>query len=321
MYNCDICSKTYRQRQSLWRHKQNCQRQHQKTSKPQVGQGIMHVPIPSQLVMPTTKSRIRSSRKYKELVKKMNEDEDDQPSPRPLTLAAERAIKEVNRMENEGELSASPPLSFQDCSSSDDEEMLSEDEDDDDGLLWEQLAIKAHNRDWTIFKCLDVYLHVYYNLENDYVYQKIMGDIDDAITFPLALDNAIDENRDIIVNAVAKCRQKQEENEILNIFGGISRVQVVQDGCKWFTGSSCYCSECKGRSLFNVFRSFALIFHAMESDDVIEKIITAVRQIGPDDVDLEDAIRQEMDENKEEIQEKYDVALARLKECGAAQLK
>ena len=245
---CSTCGKYLANRHSLSRHKKlNCPITNQAiSSQGKAGKG-MHMPIPSRIVTPSTKdltSRIRSKEKFKELYKKLNEEEDH-----PLTLAADRAIKEVNRMEHDGELSVSTP-SFQDCSSSDDEP-----EDDDDDCLWEKFALKVNN-DRTIFECLATYLHVYYNLGNDYVYQKIIGDVDDtASSFASALDNAIDRNLDFIVRSVEKCRQKDDEDEILNIFGGMARARNDHDGCQWFSGARCYCRECEGKSLFTTFRT------------------------------------------------------------------
>ena len=86
-------------------------------------------------------------------------------------------------------------------------------------------------------------------------------------------------------------------------------------------GSKCYCSECKGKSLFTTFRAFALIFHAMENDDVIEKILDTVRQIDPDEDDLGDAIDQAMEENRDAILEKFNDATVRLEECSGSGLK
>ena len=42
--------------------------------------------------------------------------------------------------------------------------------------------------------------------------------------------------------------------------------------------------------MFGVFRKFALILHAMEKDEVIEKIFDIVRQKDPDEDDLTDVI-------------------------------
>ena len=85
----------------------------------------------------------------------------------------------------------------------------------------------------------------------------------------------------------------------------MARARNDHDGCQWFSGARCYCYECKGTSLFNVFRHFALIFHAMENDRTVEKILDIVREIDPNEDEMEDAIDQAIEQNKDSILEKY----------------
>ena len=103
-----------------------------------------------------------------------------------------------------------------------------------------------------------------------------------------------------------------KDDEILNIFGGMARKRDVEDGCAWFTGLRCYCDECNGTSLLSRFRNVALIFHAMENDDVIENILDIVREIDPDEDDFEDAVDQAIEQNKVSIIEKCNEATSRL---------
>ena len=104
----------------------------------------------------------------------------------------------------------------------------------------------------------------------------------------------------------------------------MARARDDHDGCQWFSGARCYCDACKGTSLFRVFRKFALLFHMMENDDTFEKILDTVREIDPDEEmeDMEDAIDQAMEQNKDAILEKYNDTVDRLDgENGGSGLK
>ena len=214
-------------------------------------------------------------------------------------------VEKLNEAGHSGEASALFQEREED--SSGDEEMS----DKEDNFLWDKLVSKADKNSLTIFECLKVYLHLYYNLASDTVYQKIMEDVDDD-NFSSTLDDAIEKNRDFIVKSVEKCRQNLDDDEILNIFGGMARKLDVPEGCAWFTGLKCYCDECNGTSLLSRFRNFALIFHAMENDDVIENILDIVREIDPDEEDFEDAVDQAIEQNKVSIIEKCNEATSRL---------
>ena len=87
----------------------------------------------------------------------------------------------------------------------------------------------------------------------------------------------------------------------------MARFRDGQDKCAWFTGLRCYCDKCKtGKSLLRTFQNFALMFHAMENDELIEKIIDSIREIDPEDEkDLMDAVDEAMEENKDSILEKF----------------
>ena len=265
----------------------------------------MHMKIPPRIVTPAQKSKdlrgmhtaVRPVRrlatkdpKWNEIIKKLNEAEDEHPPK-----------QELKRIQDNGKLTSAPLQS-------EDEEMISEDEDWD-SFLWNKLASRAQKY---IFRCLEDYLLLYYNLDDDPVYEKIMDDVDETKSFNSALDDAIEKNRDFIVESVEKCRQNlnkshddDDDIEPINIFGGMARARDVQDGCAWFTGLKCYCDECSGKSLLSTFRNYALIFHAMENDDLIEKIIDVVRTRDPDEEDLKAAIVGALEENKDSILEKY----------------
>ena len=160
---------------------------------------------------------------------------------------------------------------------------------------------------------------MYYDLEDDDAYQKIMSDISEmrllspTMSFTSALRDAIDQNRDLIVSSVEDCRNNCQDccGDILTIWCVMGN-RYVKDECRWFSGSRCHCHECDGASLLRQFRKYALLFHAMENDDTIQRIMDAVREESPDEDDLDDTIKRVMDENSDSIFKKYYTARGKL---------
>ena len=217
----------------------------------------------------------------------------------------------------------------------DDEEDDSDDDDADDGqsddaddgqsedsemddakldeFLWQKFVIKCHNRDWSIFQCLSPYLHVYYYLPNDTTYQEIMEDVkknETMMSFPAALGKAIKKHDNLIITSVENCRGCDHGDNELTIWCAMGK-RAIPYGCQWFTGSKCLCDECNGQSLLSIFRQVALLFHAMDAGDVIQKVI---KEVGGEEEDIMESIQNVMQKNKELILEKYYEARDELRE-------
>ena len=144
----------------------------------------------------------------------------------------------------------SMPLSSHHCES--DEEMSSgeeassvssAEEDGEEGEttdLWVNFVEIANNSDDTILECLRPYLRVYYDLEDDDAYQKIMKDVmrllSPIMSFTSALRDAIDQNRDLIVSSVEHCRNNCQDfcGDILTIWC-VMGSRYVKDECRWFS--------------------------------------------------------------------------------------
>ena len=199
----------------------------------------------------------------------------------------------------------------------DSEEMdsdVSMDEGDADEMLWDGLVIACNNTGSNIFGVLQVYMDLYNKRETDDLYQEILEDVKKAemtMTLADALDHAIEKNKDSITESVVSCRRDDDDG--LNLWCTMAQ-RDVKPRCKWFTGDECACNECKGTSLLKKVRHFAEIFHAMENDDVVQKIDEVVDERS-EDMDRDEAIKQAIEEYKEDIQEKYQEARNRLKRC------
>ena len=236
----------------------------------------------------------------------------------PTTLAANDAIKKLYRLKEEGKLITNLPLPPHPCENmSDDEdnsseEVSSEVEDDEETFdVWSHLVRSAVRSKETIFECLNEQLQYYYHMVNSSTYEKIIGDIKNMLSqsptmsFESTLDKSIKENKELIVRTVEDCRNDLEDHNAMNIWCAMAD-RHVQDGCQWFSGSECNCNECNGASLCNRFRIKALLFHGMEKDDVIGKIILQIKMMdGLEEDALEDEIKREIEKYRDIILETF----------------
>ena len=183
-----------------------------------------------------------------------------------------------------------------------------------DEYLWEIFAVKCLKEDWSILECMHQYLALYHELERDEPYEEIMEDVKKAQTngkwcFTKALDWAIEKNKDLITSLVADYRDGDDYDGMLPTIWDIM-ASPDQFGCKWFTGTECDCNG-NGCSWLNKFRSFALIFHAMDMDEIVGNIDKAVDERS-EDTTRDEAIDKELKVREEAILERFKEAKERL---------
>ena len=280
---CEDCAKTFVHRQSLFRHKKKCK-----------GSSV-HVPMPASYRKEIVSSDNHTA-KLKQL-SKLIEDADE------VSLCKDSDDVSVNDDTTDEESSA--------------EEFI-DDEERYDHQLWFLLCIKCFKHDLSIYECMFRTLTLYFALEKDAPYQKIMDDVEkkekQGLSFVDALDNAIEKNQDLIEEAVAEYRDKtlHWRDEPINVWRYIAIPSKYR--CDWFTKTECRC-ERNTCSLLKTFRYFALTMHAMEIDDLMQDLIEAVRN-RDDDITRDDALDMELKAREQSILSKFMEAKNRMDRGG-----
>ena len=183
--------------------------------------------------------------------------------------------------------------------------------------LWEHFAVMSQRDKQSILLTVITYLNSYLEFQKDPSYQIIMNDVisnEKYMAFKPALINAIRKHRDLILQSVEKCRRNcTHDPHSTNIWCILADQSINQDCC-WFSGSECFCNDCKGASIFRSFYHFATIFHIMETkDELIHKILKDAQS--ENSRDLLDGIISAVEKNEEAIQRKMDEAIQSLNRC------
>ena len=187
---------------------------------------------------------------------------------------------------------------------SDDDSVQFEESDsecpDDDNFLWEKLAITTSISNDPI-EVFGGYIYLYMQSEDDELFDKMMDQISNAIYKPIAIEHAIDENYDTIV-------------EYINDKNHGFWYEIGKEGkkwkCEWFSGNECDCTDCKGLSVRDVVKGYIKLFLEMQNDELIQKIESDIDEM--EDLPLCTRIDHTVTKYADDIEEKLQEARNKL---------
>ena len=278
-HQCDNCSKHFASRQSRWRHEQKCGKTFS------VGDNLkIHEDLHC------TNKNVGSGRAGLAT----------SPEVHPSTLAANRAMKEMHRMQNEGKLTTLIPHIQSDNESDEgtdedmDEEAESSDGDadiiadsDEDDYAWTLISMGKRGDDKDVLMHFTGLLLMYIQSKHDAVIRKIMKDAGtleaSGMKFGKALGASIIKNRKAIELKMSTCdiASGKENMELWATF-------VEKDTkfwCKWNTGRKCHCKDCPDECMLRSIGWRFYEFHFMDKDRLVQTIVKLIED--SDDIDNE----------------------------------
>ena len=197
------------------------------------------------------------------------------------------------------------------CVASSDEDSI--DDDDNDFNLWEHFVVFTSGmKKWSIFDTICYFLSPYILRSEDDTYTEIMYDVEQALQYQNmsyvdALDYALAKNKDSILTSVDTALNDDcGDDDSFTIWCALAALGNKNKGCHWLSYSPCYCNECCGICMTIHLKYMLLMFHHMDTDDIIYAVMESINQIlqADDKVTLFDASEIAVGEHKKDIVEK-----------------
>ena len=182
--------------------------------------------------------------------------------------------------------------SFVDTSS--DEDGVDVTGSDEDGMndvdfdLWENFVeFTIEIKKWTILDTLCYFLIPYYLRSEDDTYKEIMYDVEEALHYQNmsyldALSCALEKNKQIVLTSIANARVCDADDSF-DIWSALAALDNKNKECNWLSYSPCYCNDCCGTCVIIHLEYMLLMFHHMDTDEVIFAVMKSINQILKDD--------------------------------------
>ena len=215
------------------------------------------------------------------------------PEVHPSTLAANRAMKEMHRMREEGKLTTLIPHIHSDNESDEDtdedmdEEAESSDGDadtiadsDEDDYAWTLISMGKRGDDKDVLMHFTGLLLTYIQGKDDAVIRKIMKDADKLEASGAKIEQAL------AIVIIQNKKAIQLKMSTYNIASGEETCELwataaqkdVKFWCNWNSGRKCNCEDCPNQSMLQLIAWYSYIFHFMDKDRLVETIVEEVEE-------------------------------------------
>ena len=200
------------------------------------------------------------------------------------------------------------------CAASSDVDSIDDDDDDDNDFnLWEHFVeFTSGMKKWSIFDTVCYFLSPYILRSEDDTYKEIMYDVELALqyqnmSYTDALDYALEKNKDSIFTSIDTALNDDcGDDDSFTIWCALAALRNKNKGCHWLSYSPCYCNECCGICMTIYLKYMLLMFHHMDTDDIIYDVMGSITRIlqADDKVTLFDASEIAVQEHRNDIVEK-----------------
>tara|TARA_Y100000296_G_scaffold83721_1_gene115398 strand:- start:13 stop:1059 length:1047 start_codon:yes stop_codon:yes gene_type:complete len=282
MIECSNCSKVMRS-DNLGRHKKTC--------RSKIGSGLLYPPTSSSFLsskrqqqqeskdrskLDTTKQMGMGSRSYSS--------NDDCDGAEDL-MDTESEDSDTSGDDYDGEESNGE-------SDSEEEDNDTSDDDNEENIyVWYIVYQSCKTKDGEHFleACAGL-MGLYVRSKQDVLFEEIMNNTSkleaDGMKFEEALAAAVLKHKVSIILKVNRCKldgkdddkrklsesdDDEDDDDGDEIWCELSQ-RPVKPWCKWFSGETCNCKNCKSTCILRMVAWFAYVFHAIEEDDLASKI-------------------------------------------------
>ena len=198
----------------------------------------------------------------------------------------------------------------------------SSDESESHDWIWEKLVIiSCYNDKFSSLDLLKTYIRSHIDSQSNKLFELIMNDVLEGEKYDIPLENAIrfaiKTNELLIIDAVDKCSENEEDEDSDDWFWCRLSELGGDLNCRWVTGKPCNCEKHNGGSMLDTIGFFIKLFIDMGKDELIEEIESDIEKINSDEISLNDAIDQVVKDHEEEILTAFREARKTVDACGS----
>ena len=298
MHRCNQCSKTYQQRQSLFRHKQICKSQ---PPNGKLGSGILY-------------------------------DYDLKPKLHNFIEAAGTDRSPESRDVDEKSCSGESFLEELDVDDNDDDVIRSSDEEVHERIdrkLWRIMSLKSYCNERCILPTFKYYVKLCQMLHHDELYKNLMKDVQNIgveMDFNHALESVVKSNKDIILKTIAEnaegvdvekyeSKVSKEDDEETDSDDEEEEETDSESGDETSDNSDGKEYPCKSIwtilleeslvddvDILEVFKKYILLCQSLQDDDIYQVIMKVVdKAMNNKGLDFDDALDYAVEKEKELI--------------------
>ena len=198
----------------------------------------------------------------------------------------------------------------------------SSDESETHDWIWEKLAIiSCYNDKFSSLDLFKSYIRSHIDSQSNKLFELIMNDVLEGEKYDIPLEKAIrfaiKTNELLIIDAVDKCNENEEDEDSDDWFWCRLSELGGDLNCRWITGKPCNCEKHNGANMLDTIGFFIKLFIDMGKDELIEEIESDIEKINSDEISLNDAIDQAVKDHEEEILTAFREARKTIDACGS----